>query len=67
MTEHGLTMESLLSAFPAVLRKNPRLCAIAKLFAAKIVELDKSAKILGETRVQVIRKGIEKIFSELKK
>ena len=30
-------------------------------------KLDKSAKILGETRVQVIRKGVEKIFSELKK
>lgn len=30
-------------------------------------KLDKSAKILRETRVQVIRKGIEKIFSELKK
>ena len=48
MTEHGLTMESLLSALPAVLRKNPRLCAIAKLFAAKIVELDSS---LDELRI----------------
>ena len=30
-------------------------------------KLDKSAEILKETRVQIIRRGIEKVFSEIKK
>lgn len=30
-------------------------------------KLDECAKSLNETRVQVIRKGIDKVFSELKK
>lgn len=30
-------------------------------------KLNQSAEVLNETRVQVIRRGIEKVFSEIKK
>lgn len=38
-----------------------------RLDEATFEKLDESAKILNETRVQVIRRGIEKVFLEVKK
>lgn len=48
MTEHGMTADALLRTLPDVLRENPRLCALAQLFAGKMVELEDS---LDELRI----------------
>lgn len=48
--------------------KNPKATQITvRLDDETLDKLDKSAEELEETRVQVIRRGIEKVFSELKK
>lgn len=48
--------------------KNPKATQITvRLDDETLDKLDKSAEKLKETRVQVIRRGIDKVFSELKK
>lgn len=47
---------------------NPKSTQLAvRLDKETLEKLDTCAKTYGETRVQVIRRGIEKIFSEIKK
>ena len=48
--------------------ENPKATQLTvRLDSETLKKLDESAKALNETRVQVIRRGIEKVFSELKK
>lgn len=48
--------------------QNPKSNQITVRFDSETLKkLDESAKTLGETRVQVIRRGIEKVYSEIKK
>lgn len=48
--------------------QNPKSSQITVRFDSETLKkLDESAKALGETRVQVIRRGIEKVYSEIKK
>jgi len=45
---------------------NPKSTQLAvRLDKETLRQLDESAKILNETRVQVIRRGIKKVFSDL--
>ena len=47
---------------------NPKATQITvRLDDETLEKLDKSAEALNETRVQVIRRGIEKVFSDTKK
>lgn len=48
--------------------ENPKATQLTvRLDSETLKKLDESAKALNETRVQVIRRGIDKVFSELKK
>ncbi len=45
---------------------NPKSTQLAvRLDKETLRQLDESAKILNETRVEVIRRGIKKVFSDL--
>ncbi len=47
---------------------NPKSTQLAvRLDKETLEKLDACAKIYGETRVQIIRRGIEKVFSDMKK
>ena len=48
--------------------KNPKATQLAvRLDDATLEKLDEVAKLNSETRVQTIRRGIEKLYSEIKK
>lgn len=47
---------------------NPKSTQLAvRLDDSALKKLDKVAQVNGETRVQTIRRGIDKLYSELKK
>lgn len=47
---------------------NPKSTQLAvRLDKETLEKLDACAEIYGETRVQIIRRGIEKLFSEVKR
>ena len=48
--------------------ENPKSVQLAvRLDKETLVKLDACAEAYGETRVQAIRRGIEKLYSEIKK